>query len=243
MQINIEDLITRITELTNEVNTILGISDKAELRREYLKWYSQAQLLVSKYLPGMEEEFKDLFYSPGEQSSQTDAWFYHGIRSYLRTTSQWKDYENQFRGRFHADIEQQRGILLSIPDTLNIRAMDIAALVTSDLVDGELNESRLLLSHGFVRAAGAVAGVALESHLKLLHEQSKTEYSKTDTIVTLATNLRQANVITLGDEKKCIAMADIRNLCDHKKKRDPNEDEVEELIEDVDKFVKRVQVI
>lgn len=36
-------------------------------------------------------------------------------------------------------------------------------------------------------------------------------------------------------------MADTRNKCDHKKEEDPQPEEVAELIEDVERFTKRVQ--
>jgi hypothetical protein len=110
-------------------------------------------------------------------------------------------------------------MLLSVPSIIELRALEVAALVTSDLVQGELNEARLLLEHGFVRAAGAVAGVALEAHLKLLHDQSGLTYADKDSIVSLASRLRQHGVITLGDEKQCIAMADTRKRRIRQKKR------------------------
>lgn len=106
----------------------------------------------------------------------------------------------------------------------------------------ELNEARSLLKRGSIRAAGAVAGVALEAHLKLLHNQSGLPYTDKDSIAPLATRLRKNDIISLGDEKKCIAMADTRNKCDHKKREEPTETEVRELVDDVDRFVKRVQV-
>jgi hypothetical protein len=107
---------------------------------------------------------------------------------------------------------------------------------------GELNEARSLLKRGSIRSAGAVAGVALEAYLKLLHDQSDLSYTDKDSIVPLAARLRKNNIISLGDEKKCIAMADTRNKCDHKKGEEPTEAEVRELVDDVDRFIKRVQV-
>jgi hypothetical protein len=243
MAIDIQGLKMLVEELAAQVDGLLAISDSPELRREYLKWYSQAQLVVNKSLSSMAREFGKLYYAAEETDGEGDAWHYWGIRSYLRTTQDYSDKVRLFEKRFRADVEQQRGILLAIPHAIDIRALEIAALVTADLVEGELNEAHLLLSHGFVRAAGAVAGVALEAHLKLLHNQSNLTYSDKDTIVPLATRLRQAGAITLGDEKKCIAMSDTRNKCDHKNKQDPTSEEVDELIDDVDRFVKRVQVI
>lgn len=242
MAIDVQAVKKLVEELASQVDGILKISDRAQQRREYQTWYSQVHLLISKRLPNRVDELQNLYFASATQDPSSDAYNYSGIRSYLRTTPDW-DNEKTFRHRFEADIEQQRGILLAIPFTIDIQALDVAALVTADLVKGELNEAQLLLTHGFVRAAGAVAGVALESHLKLLHVQSTLTHSDNDTIIPLANRLRQSGVISLGDEKKCIAMADTRNKCDHKNKTEPTAEEVGELIDDVDRFVKRIQVV
>lgn len=233
MTLDVDALVKRIQELADLVDPILKISDpqQPKLRREYQIQYSQAHLLVKTHLPEREEEFSGLYYNPDSAWGKSHS----GISTYLKLPRE--------RELFEADLEQQRGILLAIPEIIELCSLEVAALVTADLVEGELKEADILLEHGFVRAAGAVAGVALEAHLKLLHKQSGHTYTDKDSIVPLATRLRLNGIITLGDEKKCIAMADARNNCDHKNKRVPTEDEVEELINDVDRFTKRAQYI
>jgi hypothetical protein len=234
MAIDVQRLQDLIEELANQADAILAIpqQDLPKIRVDYQRWYSQVCQIVNAHLPTRASELEKLYYDAALELT-----WYLGIRSYLRSGDQ------GYRNNFEADVQQQKGILLAVPHVLKMRALEVAALVTADLVDGELNEAKLLLEHGFVRAAGALAGVALEAHLKLLHAQSNLAYSNKDTIVPLAVRLRQNNFITLGDEKKCIAMADTRNKCDHKKDDEPTRDLVEGLIEDVDRFTKRVQVV
>lgn len=231
MPIDIEALKTRVQELSAQVDKLLAIPrvEQLKISREYQTWYSQAYMIVKTYLLDRQTELAQLY------SSKEIYLGYYGICSYLN--------DGQNREIFEVQLEQQRGILLAVLSVLEIRALEVTALVTADLVQGELNEARLLLNHGFVRASGAVAGVALEAHLKLLHKQSNLVYTDGDTIVPLATRLRTNGLITLGDEKKCIAMADTRNKCDHKKKDEPTQEEAEELISDIDRFTKRVQVV
>ena len=181
MPVDIQAVNNLAGALAAQVDEILQISDRSAQRRECQRWYSQVQLLVSKHLPNRSDELSNLYYSPGPNlDSSKDVHTYYGIRSYLRTTPNWER-ESEFRQRFEADIEQQRGILFAVPHVIDMQALDVAALVTADLVRGELNEARLLLDHGFERAAGAVAGVALEAHLKLLHDQSGLTYTDKDT--------------------------------------------------------------
>jgi len=233
MPIDLEHLRERIQELSDQADDILSVpqNDASKIRREYQTWYSQVRVIVAAHLPERLTGLSDLYLTPKPIYPS-----YRGTSSYLT-------HSPKNRGLFEADMGQQRGILLAVPDVIELRALEVAALVTSDLVHGELNEARLLLKHGFTRAAGAVAGVALEAHLKLLHTQSNLTHTDKDSIVPLATRLRQNDSITLGDEKKCIAMSDTRNKCDHKKKDDPSKEEVEELIDDVDRFTKRVQIV
>lgn len=236
MPIDIQALKARVEELSAQVDDLLAILDFSELQREYETWYGQVRHIVSVHLPDRLPGLESLYFTPSTKyPPEADTAVYLGIRSYLRSSN------SRFKGRFQSDLEQQRGILLAVPHIIELRALEVAALVTADLVQGELNEARLLLSHGFIRAAGAVTSVALEAHLKLLHNQSNLTYTDQDSIVPLATRLRQNNIISLGDEKKCIAMADTRNKCDHKKDEEPTKEEVEELISDVDRFTKRVQ--
>ena len=240
MPTDVRALMSQIKNLTDQADRLMALSNMGELRREYQMWYSQVHEIVSAHLPTRLPTLENLHYMPSQAySPEVEDQVYCGIRSYLRSASSHKP----FRDRFEADLEQQRGILLAVPRVIELRALEVRDLVTADLVQGELNEARLLLDHGFIRAAGAVSGVALEAHLKLLHEQSGLQYTEKDTIRPLALRLRQNGVITLGDEKKCDAMADTRNKCDHKKKTDPTREEVEELIEDVARFTKRVQAI
>src|SRR5262249_46219154 len=207
--LDIQALGLLIEELANQADMILKIhqGDLPTIRVEYQKWYSQVYQIVSTYLPSRAAELEKLYYDPMIKNS-----WYLGIRSHLRDNSN----DISSRKSFEADIQQQKGVLLAVPFILNIRSLEVAALVIADLVQCELDEAKLLLNHGFVRAAGAVSGVALEAHLKLLHHQSNLAYTDKDTIYPLALRLRQNNIISLGDEKKCLAMAETRNKCDHK---------------------------
>ena len=213
MTIDIDALGSKITSLSEQVKGLLALSDMSQLRIGYQRWYSQVKYIVNAYLPKRLKELER---------------FYDFISRYLTNPSH-LDYAGKgSRMQFQTALEQQQGILLSVPHVIELRVFEVTVLVTADLVQGELHQAGLLLEHGFIRASGAVAGVALESHLKLLHSKSGLTYTDKDSIVPLASRLRQNSFISLGDEKKCIAMADTRNKCDHKKPNDPTMDEVAE---------------
>ena len=241
MAIDLQALRTKIEQLASEADQLVQETDPNKLPRLYQSWYSQVHHIVRIQHPSRLEDLERLYSVNPEASAMSfgTRGLYYGMQTYVQ------DADPDHRPAFVSGLEQQRGILLAVPNIIVLRVLEVAALVTADLVQGELAQATLLLESGFIRAAGAVAGVALEAHLKLLHDQSSPPlaYGDKDTIVPLATRLRKAGVISLGAEKQCIAMADTRNTCDHKKKQDPTEEEVQELIDDVDRFTKRVQVI
>ena len=59
----------------------------------------------------------------------------------------------------------QLSILQAVRTRFESSLHDIRQLVQADLFDSELDAARELLKSGFLRAAGAVAGVVIEKHL------------------------------------------------------------------------------
>lgn len=92
---------------------------------------------------------------------------------------------------------------------------------------------------GFARAAGAVAGVVLEGHLKQVCDNHGLP-KKSGTIAVLNDALKLADVIGLPQHRQIQFLGDIRNKCGHKNVSDPTADEVSDLINGVDKVVKTI---
>ncbi|MCW7075991.1 MAG: HEPN domain-containing protein [Candidatus Syntrophoarchaeum sp.] len=136
-------------------------------------------------------------------------------------------------------FDTQRNLLLSLPEVFEIQNLKLRRTISADLVESELEEARLLLDHGFIRAAGAVAGVALERYLKTLCETSTPPVNHTviKGINSLAQGLRKAGHLSETKRKKIEWLGDIRNKCDHAKEEPPIE-EVKELINGTEGFVK-----
>ena len=63
-------------------------------------------------------------------------------------------------------FECQLGIVKSAQRRFESSLFDIQKIVRADLFDSEIDAARKLLKNGFLRAAGALAGVVLEKHLE-----------------------------------------------------------------------------
>jgi hypothetical protein len=109
-----------------------------------------------------------------------------------------------------------------------------------DLLDDELATARELLKAKHLRAAGIVAGVVLERHLKRLITNHGVTFRKVPQIASLNDALKAAEVYDVPQWRRIQHLADVRNLCGHDGEREPTKDEVNELISGVDKVTKTV---
>lgn len=204
----------------------------------YQPWYSEARALIRQLLPDRLSDFvghyerprhrKDLSY---ENYRIVD--YLQGLRATLRGSPVVGPEAGipQFR--------QQLAILKSVEARFQSALFDIKQLVRADLFDSELDAAKELAEHGFVRAAGALAGVALEKHLAQVCDNHKVRVAKKAPVISDLNNaLKGAGVIDTPRWRSLQHLADIRNLCDHNRKSEPTAEQVEDLLMGVSKAIK-----
>lgn len=109
--------------------------------------------------------------------------------------------------------------------------------------DDPFCEEKALFRAGYFNAAGAIAGAVLERHLKgLCERQNPPIIARGDTINPLNEALRNAQVYDLTQQRRIQVMVDIRNRCDHAASNPPQKEEVWEMIEDSQKFIKNYPI-
>ena len=132
-------------------------------------------------------------------------------------------------------------ILESAETRFDSSLFEIKQLVQADLFDSELDAARELNKKGFTRGAGAIAGVVLEGHLLQVCENHNIKIKKKNpTINDYNELLKKNHVIDIPTWRFIQHLADLRNLCNHKKERAPIKEEIEELIDGVEKTTKTV---
>jgi hypothetical protein len=216
----------------NELGTEMMWLEKPfrEEQRKYVRlyqiWYSKAEALIKEYLYDRKDEFTRE---------------YDEILCLLQLRKNWgKVYVHSIIKEFTDRFDTQKNLISSLPKVIEIQNSKLKKTVSADLVESELEEAELLLEHNFIRAAGAVAGVALERYLKTLCDiiTPPVEYdNKKDTINPLATKLRDKGHLSETKRKKIEWLGDIRNKCDHSNKEEPAKEEVKELIKKTKEFV------
>lgn len=138
-----------------------------------------------------------------------------------------------------SNLRDIQHLIASIPAYLRDRLYDLRLEVEQAYAGDELTEATVLLKARHFRAAGALAGVTLERHLKLLCDryQPPIKYSAKATISPLNDSLKNAGVYDQARWRKVQWMGDIRNECDHSGTDEPKRDTIQELIAEVKKFV------
>ena len=138
-------------------------------------------------------------------------------------------------------LQNQILILVSIRKRIDSILANLKSLLQADLFDHELDAARHLANVGHLRAAGAMAGVVLESHLSEVCDSHELKLGrKQRNLSNLNDALKGADVIDVPIWRNIQGLTDIRNLCDHKKQREPAAEEIQRLIDGTDRFLKEL---
>jgi len=209
---------------------------------EYQAWYSEATALIKQLLPDRLDDFSKLYLKPKNRKAITSE--NYSIEDYLQGLNVTRGWEKEKVVGPNAAIprfEQQQSILKSAEQRLKSSLFDIKQTVHADLFDSELDAAKDLNDKGFMRGAGAMAGVVLETHLRHACDNHKIRIrKKAPTINDLGQLLKDKDIIELSVWRFIQHLSDLRNKCDHKKSQDPSITEVNELIKGVEKIIKTV---
>ena len=210
----------------------------------YQSWYSEAKALTRQLLPDRIEDFSRLYEKPKSRKEIT--YENYTIEDALQGLNVTKT--RGFESTKVVDpaaaiprMEQQLRIVEAAIARFDSSLFDIRQLLQADIFDSELDAASHLLKNKFARAAGALGGVVLEKHLTEVCSSHKVASAKkAPTISTLNDALKGAGVIDTVQWRFLQHLGDVRNLCDHGKKPDPTEEQVQDLLDGVDKVIKTI---
>jgi hypothetical protein len=138
-------------------------------------------------------------------------------------------------------FRQQVAILKAAKARFESSLFEMRQLVQADLFDSEIEAARELLKNKFLRAAGVVAGVVLEKHLRQVCKDHALKIAKKNPGVGDLNEFLKANgVVDIPQWRHISLLADIRNLCCHNKEKEPTAEQVGDLIDGAEKVLKTV---
>ena len=225
-----------------------SLGDKADefiqalpsFKDEYQPWYSEAKALIRQLLPDRLSDFTRYYEKPNSRKSITSE--NYTIGDYLQGLTVSRG-TSTIVGP-HAAIPcfyQQLSLVKSARGRFQSSLFDIRQLAQADLFDSELDAAKELAKNKFTRAAGTLAGVVLERHLKeVCGNHGLTLRKKAPQISELNDALKDANVIDIPQWRSVQHLGDLRNLCAHDKESDPILDQIEDLLVGVAKVTETI---
>ena len=227
---------------TRSKNHSAGAEDQGEFERDYQQWYTESYTVISQLVPARLTEFEALYY--GDLRRKDINSMTYTIQDWLMGRRAEPDFLMERKPfddfgivvmRFYTQFQ----ILISVERRFESTLFDIKQLVQADLLDSEVESARELCKNGFLRAAGVVAGVVLESHLlQVCKNHSITIRKRNPTIADYNESLKNGNVIDIPIWRFIQRLGDLRNLCGHKKEREPTDDDTSEMIDGVERITK-----
>lgn len=203
----------------------------------YQGWYTKAINLITFLAPDRAIEFKS--YYEIDPKRKTLSWGTWVIQDYIKgvrpTIANFDTVE-----RANLCLLNQHTILQSVRSRIDGVLANAELAIFSEIKDAELASCHQLIKIS-PRAAGALAGVVLEGYLQKICEHHKISIrKKSPTVSDLNDPLKSEGVYDTPTWRKISFLADIRNLCSHKKDAEPTKEQVQELIDGVNWVTKNV---
>jgi len=198
----------------------------------YQKWYSAASEVVRVLLPGRADEFQRLY-----DGKKTASVVEYGISMWLKGEQLWATDEITAATQAFQLVMTQVAILEAAEASVDSVLFDIEGVVQADLFSNELDAAKELQKEGHLRAAGMIAGVVVERHMKQVASHHKfPSRKKKPTLNDFNEFLKSEGVIRQNTWRFVQQMGDLRNLCAH-----PDDEPTKQDITDLIAGAKKVQ--
>lgn len=206
----------------------------------YQSWYSKAQAVVKQVIPDRYSDFVSHYeyQKPRKEISFQN----YMIRDALQGLQIIRGGEVRVNPNAAVpELSQQVNILRAAKAALSSRLFELRSILQADLFDSEIDAAKALAKAGYLRAAGAICGVVIEKHLtEVCISHGVLPKKKNPGISDLNQALRDNDTITVPQWRFIQHLADIRNICDHAKGREPTKEEIEALTDGASRTLKTI---
>ena len=214
--------------------------EEKQFQYDYQRWYTKALKAVASLAPDRHVEFRGYYEVDPKRKSL--GYGTYVIQDYIKGVApnsfNYPDFDT--RTQVLQCFFNQLTILQAVGERVDSVLANIEGEIYAEIQDGEIAVARQLAKVS-LRAAGALVGVLVEGHLqKVAQEHGLKIAKKNPTIADLNDPLKAASVIDTPAWRKISFLADIRNLCSHKKDTEPTKEQVEELIQGAEWLTKNV---
>ena len=241
----IDEIMKELDILIKEGFSVLQVGvekdvDLFDLSLRYEPWYTKALSVITAVTPERAADFHDAYRVDHRKGIHCAT---YTISDYLSNLVVRFGNEPTFDTSrvFASKMIGQLGIVQAAAGIAPTVLHDIRTTLQAELMDSDLEAATELQRAGYLRPAGVVCGVVLESHLRSVSDRHSIPIRKKHaTIGDYNDALKEAKVYDTPTWRLVLRLADIRNLCGHSKDREPTKDEVQDLISGTDKIIKEV---
>ncbi len=211
-----------------------------DYRKSYHVWYARAFRCVRSLLPERLDEFEEFY--KGKKNTRKLEYFSAGITHFFQDIVSFRGLDRQdYSGKFASGLQQQINIIEAIKDNIDEVLFKLESEIHYGIFKSEIDVASELKKHRQLRAAGAVAGVVIEEHLKLTCSKNNIKFRKKNpSISDYNEALKKENIIDIVMWRLITRSGDIRNYCVHSKERDPTADEIDDIIRSAEKIIAEV---
>jgi hypothetical protein len=242
-----EEISQELNKLTADGHMLIDLvknSEKfIEFGEKYQDWYTKALSAVFRLAPDRLLEFKSYYEIDPKRKFYRSSTYV--IQDYIKGQGATINYATKepdwdIHGVLCIRILGQTNILSSLSSRIDYLLENIETLLMSSFQDEELQIASELKKSSF-RAAGALAGVILEAHLQRVAKSHNVSIGKAHpSISDLNDPLKNAGIYDTPSWRRIQFLGDIRNLCSHKKTREPIESEIDDLLAGVNWATKNI---
>lgn len=201
--------------------------DRVVASSNYKKFEGEARPLVAKYLPEQIEEFD------GNSKEILD------ILNLRVDPPMDESDKNEYAMRVSSLHGQQIATVSAIPGRVRSERLVNPRHITAKFARDEIQKARNMEQEGHLRAAGVIAGVALEEQLTALCKSASVDFKADDGLTALSQKLNEAGEIDDDEHRLIKYLAGVRNKCAHfDGEHEPDILEIQRLINEADNLIK-----
>jgi hypothetical protein len=212
--------------------------EKQNFPYEYQSWYTKTLRVVEILAPDRYQEFKAYYEVDPKRKSL--GYGTYVIQDFLKGVAPASHRFENFdtRGQTLQNAFNQLTIVNALSSRIESVLANIDTELLSEIQDAELQTAKQLTKVS-LRAAGSLTGVLIEHHLQKLAQNHGVKLRKKNpTISDLNDPLKSEGVFDTPTWRKVTYLADLRNICSHKKDVEPTKEQVNELIEGANWLIK-----
>ncbi len=208
----------------------------------YQAWYSEAQMVIKRFLPLRLNDFISLYEAPKNRKELKKE--NYTIEDYLKNLTATSGFDKKIiAGPADAIplIQQQLNILDSVTIRLESTITEITEILQADLLDKMLAAANELAKNGLARSAGGVCSAIMHQHFETLRIKYELKLpKKTPALKDYNELLQKAEVYDFGTGRQIQYLIELRDLCVKNTKKAPSIAEIDDLLAGTEKIIKSI---